>query len=374
MYSIEEEEQIFVPTEIILLIFEYLPDDFLLTDLQNTSLIFEILIKLKKKRKIIFCEFSDSTIFKLTTNYEDISDISIIGDFVDSSETHLTHRGLYQLLETKNLNRLEFRNISFGFESVNCLSYKSLKELSLIDCKIDFDDPVFDQGDEIELFETLEILVSPNAEIVKYFKKLRKLTVYTSDRMAPDLSHLKNLEEFTIIGFQGNSTLNFRFLLSLIHQLNNLTFINCAVPLRIANFVSAAFSLKELNFVGGTKIVGEKNYDGLDQFYKPNELFDLIDEKSSIEILRFHGISFMTESTLSNMAICFPKLKFISLINQNIKAISNLKFCENVVVKDINSTNSFLSSFSGSHNEPQKKLKKSFIFCKHSHKKSLERR
>ena len=301
----------------------------------------------------------------MTSNYKEISKISIINNFLEGSETYLTYRGLYYLCQIENLSSLEFSNISFGFESINCLSFKSLKELSLINCNIDFEDLVFNQGDEIELFESLEVLVSPNTEIVKYFKNLKKLTVYTSERIVPDLIDLKKLEDFTIIGFQGKSVLNFRFLVCLKERLKILTFKNCNISLMMANYISSTFFLNELNFIESCKFFGEKDYHGIQSFNKPNELFDLIEQKSTIEILRIHTIQFLNESTLKNIAIGFPKLKFISLINQNIGDYSNLNFCENVLIKDINSNNVFLTSIEESDGRETNKLKLDFIFCKH---------
>jgi hypothetical protein len=346
-----------IPIEVIQIILEFISDDFLLSNIENSLSIFKKIIQNNFQKQIKLIEqISDENILKITSNHKNITKLTLENDNLDNSESYLTHKGIFHLCESEGLLSAVFSNISFGFESINVLSFVKLKELSLVNCKIDFEDPVFNQNEVIDLFESVEILTSPNTEIVKYFKKLKKLTVYTTDIIHPDLSKLLELENFTLIGFHGNSVLHFRFLIPIMGDLKILTFKNCKIPVRIANYISSRFTLDELNFIEGTKFVGEKNYEGNIDFNNPNDLFDLKEEKSTIKILRIHTNSFVNDVTLKNISTYFPELKFISLINQNVIYYSCLDYCENIFIKSVTT-----------HSEKvfQKILPKSnFVFCK----------
>jgi hypothetical protein len=357
-------EQQIIPQEVVEIILEFISDDFLLSNIENSLNIFKKIIQNNFRKKIKLIEqISDENILKITSNHKNISNISLENDNLDNSESYLTHKGIFHLCESGGLFSALFLNISFGFESINVLSFVKLKELSLINCKIDFEDPVFNQNDVVDLFESVEILTSPNCEIVKYFKNLRKLTVYTMDIIFPDLSKLLKLEDFTLIGFHSNSALNFHFLRPLKDNLNILTFKNCKIPVRIANYLSRNFSLKELNFIEGTKFVGEKNYEGNIDFDDPNDLFDIGEAKSTIKTLRIHTNSFVNDVTLKNISTHFPDLNFISLINQNIVEYYCLNYCENIFIKNVNMNVEFMTTLS--MNFPKKIIPKSdFVFCK----------
>jgi hypothetical protein len=206
-----------IPIEVVQIILEFISDDFLLSNIENSLPIFKKIIQNNFQKQIKLVEqISDETILKITSNHKNITKLTLENDNLDNSESYLTHKGIFHLCESEGLLSAFFSNISFGFESINVLSFVKLKELSLVNCKIDFEDPVFNQNDVIDLFESVEILTSPNTEIVKYFKKLKKLTVYTTDIIHPDLSKLLGLENFTLIGFHGNSILHFRFLIPIM--------------------------------------------------------------------------------------------------------------------------------------------------------------